>query len=141
MLYLDTSALVKLYLTEAHSADVRKRCDEALFIFTSRLSYVEARSAFARRRREQNLSGVTEEELIDLLNADWQRYRQVDVAESLVHEAGYLAAEYALRAYDAVHLASALQLQERLGRPVAFAAFDASLNRAAKKAGLQLIKG
>ncbi len=139
-IYFDTSALLKLYVTEEYSPVVHQWLAEATTVATSLVSYVEARSALARRRRERTLSGMKEQELVQLLDADWSRYRHVDVTESLVNEAGTLAATHALRTYDAIHLASALELQEKLGRPVTFAAFDQPLNRAAKKVGLRLIK-
>jgi predicted nucleic acid-binding protein len=54
--YLDTSALVKLYVKETGSAAVRAACDRSEALATSRLSYVEAHAAAARRAREGDLS-------------------------------------------------------------------------------------
>jgi len=56
MLYLDTSALVKLYVDEPMSRDLAIAVDEAEAIATSLLAYAEARAAFARARREARLS-------------------------------------------------------------------------------------
>ena len=49
ILYLDTSALVKLYIEERGSEQVHAWVDEAEFICTSRVALPEAMSAFQRR--------------------------------------------------------------------------------------------
>ena len=56
ILYLDTSALVKLYVPEPDSAIMKQLVDIAELPAMSRVSYVEARAAFARKRREQAVS-------------------------------------------------------------------------------------
>ena len=55
-LYLDTSALIKLYFDESGSVDVRKRVQQASMVATSRIAYVETLGAVARKVREGNLS-------------------------------------------------------------------------------------
>ena len=50
-LYLDTSALVKLYVAEHGSATVQAWVDEARRIVTARITYAEARAALAQARR------------------------------------------------------------------------------------------
>ena len=57
ILYLDTSALVKLYVRERGSAQVRAHVNNADVIATSVVAYAEARAAFARLRRERPASG------------------------------------------------------------------------------------
>ena len=51
ILYLDTSALVKLYAEEAGSKIVRQAVADANLIITSPLSYAETRSALDRKGR------------------------------------------------------------------------------------------
>ena len=51
ILYLDTSALVKLYAREVGSAEVKRAVARADLVATSLVAYVEARSAFARKHR------------------------------------------------------------------------------------------
>ena len=48
ILYLDTSALVKLYVREHGSAAVRALVERADVVATSVVAYAEARAAFAR---------------------------------------------------------------------------------------------
>ena len=49
--YLDTSSLVKLYVTEAGSDVIHKLVGEADVVATSVAAYPETRAAFARLRR------------------------------------------------------------------------------------------
>ncbi len=50
-----------------------------------------------------------------------------------------LLVRYQLRAGDAIQLASCLQLQQHLGLPVPFVAYDTRLNEAAQQEGLTLL--
>ena len=51
ILYIDTSALVKLYAKEAGTAEVQRAVAKAEQIATSLIAYVETRSALARKYR------------------------------------------------------------------------------------------
>ncbi len=52
MLFLDTSALAKLYVDEAFSDRVRAAVERASVVVASRISWAEIMSAFARRTLE-----------------------------------------------------------------------------------------
>ena len=56
ILYLDTSALVKLYVVEPHSNKVRKWAEEAEIVATCRIAYPEALSAMNRRFRQKDMT-------------------------------------------------------------------------------------
>jgi predicted nucleic acid-binding protein len=58
--------------------------------------------------------------------------RTIAIDEPLARHAGDLAAEHALRGYDAVHLACALQLR---GDDILLATWDDALNAAARATG------
>ncbi|MGH7231792.1 MAG: type II toxin-antitoxin system VapC family toxin [Nitrospiraceae bacterium] len=136
MLYLDTSALVKLYVDEPMAQAVKAAVGETDAVATSLLAYVEARAAFARARRESRLSLSAYRRVVDAFVEDWSRYITVEVTDALVKEAGQLAASRSLRGYDALHLAAALSLQHRITMPLYFLAFDRQLMAAAKREGL-----
>lgn len=136
-LYLDTSALVKLYVAEEGSPSVRGALDRAAFVATSAIAYVEARAAFVRRRRERRLSARGYRSIIQSLDADWTHYVVVEVTDSLIRESARFAERYGLRAYDAVHLASAAVLRGGLAEPITFASWDLGLEKAARRAGLE----
>lgn len=137
-LYLDTSALVKLYVEEQGRTVLVEAVSEAEIVATSMVAYVEARAAFARRRREGVLAPANYRRFVRDLDGDWSRYLRFEVSEALVRGAGRLAERYRLRAYDAVHLASALVMRDQLGE-VIFACWDSGLNAAARRAGLTLL--
>jgi predicted nucleic acid-binding protein len=133
ILYLDTSSLVKLYVAEAGSEQVRKLVDEADVISTSVVALPETRSAFARLGREGTL---TPEELStirgDLLR-DWESFLKIRVLQRVYERAGDLTEEHGLRGFDALHLASFQEvLSQAGGEAVEFSAFDARLNEAAR---------
>src|SRR5712675_884834 len=54
-LYLDTSSLVKLYVTEAGSDVVRQLVGDASVVATSVVAYTETRASLARLHREGGL--------------------------------------------------------------------------------------
>ena len=60
----------------------------------------------------------------------------VDLTEPLVKRAGALAERHALRGYDAVQLAAALDVRGA-GGEVEFLSFDARLNRAGRRERLR----
>jgi predicted nucleic acid-binding protein len=142
ILYLDTSALVKLYIQEVDAALVRDASDAARFVATSEIAYVELRSALARRLHERGIALSDYRRAIARLQTDWGAILSVALDSPLIRRAGNVAEGYTLRAYDAVHLASALLVAEReenKGRFV-FACWDRNLSAAATRAGLRLLK-
>lgn len=136
ILYLDTSALVKLYVPETDSDTMQQRVETADLPSTSGISYAEARAAFARKRREHTVSTRHYRTIVQDFDNDWETYFIVDVSETLIKRAGQLAEQHALRGYDAVHLASAVIVSEETNQPVRFACFDEKLCRAARRHGL-----
>ena len=138
-LYLDTSALVKLYVEEVGSTLVRKWVHEADVVATSILAYAEARAAFARRRREKQIAPAAYAQILREFEPDWGRYVVLDATDPLIRHAGKLAEVHALGAYDAIHLASAKILKDRVIPPVSFASWDTTLTVAALKEGLNAL--
>jgi predicted nucleic acid-binding protein len=139
ILYLDTSALVKLYVPETDSAMVKQLLDAAEMSSTSRIAYAEARAAFARKRREQAVTLRDYRTIVQDFDNDWESFFIVDVSEALIKRAGQVAETFALRGYDAVHLASAVIVGEQGNQTVRFACFDEKLSRAARRQGLTVL--
>jgi len=137
IVYLDTSALVKLYVEEAGSTAVVTCVERAAAVTTARVSYAEARAAFARYRREGGLTPAGLREVVGSLDAEWGAYDVVEIHEPLVRRAGQLAERHALRGYDAIQLAAALEVRSA-GADVEFASFDGRLNHAAARERLRL---
>ena len=128
---------MKLYVDEAGTPLVQARVEEAEAVLTARITYAEARAAFARHTREGAVSPDALRRIVRELDGEWATYSIVDLTEPLVRLAGTLAERHALRGYDAVHLAAALDVA-RSGAHVEFAAFDRHLNQAARRERLRL---
>jgi predicted nucleic acid-binding protein len=137
ILYLDASALVKLYVEESGSEAVATRLERAEAVVTVRVTYAEARAAFARHRREGGLTVPALRRVVRQLDGEWGTYNVVDVSDPIVRRAGALAERHALRGYDAVQLAAALDLRDA-GADLEFACFDDRLARAASRERLPL---
>lgn len=132
ILYLDTSSLVKLYVAETGSEQVRKLVDEADVISTSVVAFPETRSAFARLAREGTLTPEQLSTIRGDLLRDWESFLKIRVLKRVYERAGDLTEEHGLRGFDALHLASFQEvLSQAGGEAVEFSAFDARLNEAA----------
>ena len=138
ILYLDTSALVKLYVEEPLSQELTVAVADAEAVATSLVAYVESRAAFARARREARLSAQIYRRIEEAFATDWPRYISIEVTDLLVKDAGDLAVTRSLRGYDALHLASAVSLRQQVNTSVTFLAFDRALSLAAKREALTL---
>ena len=136
-LYLDTSALVKLYVKEAHSAHVRRAVERADVVASSRVAYPEARAALARRRREGAFTERGLRSALAALDRDFGSIVVLELSGRLAREAGELAERRALRGFDAVHLVSAIELGRLTGLVPAFLAYDQRLVDAARDEGLE----
>ncbi len=141
ILYLDTSALFKLYVDEAGSDAVHAAVAAAETVAACRIAWAEAMSALARREREVSADQDALEQARQALRTDWPRFLVVDVSQRVVEQAGEFADTFALRGYDSVQLASAYLTQQRVQQPVAFACFDKRLSKAAKILGLAALVG
>ena len=139
ILYLDTSALVKLYAEEEGSDLVRQGVRDSDLIATSLMSYAETRSALSRKSRSREISRTVFTKCKKEFDRDWLRLHRLPVDEPLVRKAGEFAEEHALRALDALHLATVDSFQAALRDKVTFACFDDALNEAAEARGLALL--
>jgi predicted nucleic acid-binding protein len=137
ILFCDTSALIKLYIKEAFSEEIRQQTVAAKGIAVARIAWVEAMSALARRVRENPLDADAIETVRARLRNDWAGFAIVEVTQSLVELAGEYADIFALRGYDSVQLASARQVQEAASEELCFACFDTRLQKAARVLGMQ----
>jgi uncharacterized protein len=101
-------------------------------LVSSQLVYPEARAALAAAARASRIDRSTHVTAVATLDELHAQLRIVAIDEPLARYAGDLAAEYALRGYDAVHLACALQVQ---GDDILLATWDNALNAAARATG------
>lgn len=137
ILYLDTSSLVKLYIEEKHSDNVRKWAEEAEILATCRIAYPEMISALSRRFREGDISKRDLKIVIDEFTRQWHDFAIIEFDEI---EAGRLANKYGLRGLDAIHLSS-LKILKTAHKNInlSFSSFDKKLNEAATKEGFKVL--
>lgn len=115
ILYLDTSALVKLYAEEPGREEAQSAVESARAVAISEIGYVEARSALARKEREGALSEEQHDAAVEQLKSDFREvYLSRPATGGIVASAGEAARRHALRAYDAIHLATALTLRSEV---------------------------
>lgn len=126
---------MKLVVPEPGSADAVALWSASHTVLSSRLLYPEARAAVARATREERLHGRQTADARRLVEALWEEVDRIEVDDDLVREAGDLADAHALRAYDAVHLASILSAAD--AQPVLVSA-DRALTAAADSLGLRV---
>jgi predicted nucleic acid-binding protein len=132
-LYLDTSSLVKLYVTEAGSDIVRHLVSEANVVATSVVAYAETRAALARLRREGMLTASRLASARREFHGQWPTLLTLDATDSLCRTAGEYAEKYGLRGFDSIHLASFAEVARRAGaQNTRFSSFDNRLNIAAR---------
>ena len=139
MLYLDTSALVKLYLDEPGRSAVTAAVATEAIVATQELAYIETHAAFSRAEREGRLTHADLDRLRNEFERDWPSYLVIRVSQPLLEHAVKLVDSFALRAYDAVHLAAAQTLLREAGEAVSFACFDRRLSRAAEVLGMAVV--
>jgi uncharacterized protein len=141
--YLDASALVKRYVNEEGSDWLRVAITpgRSQLLFTSRMTIVEVISAFARRVRDGSLTLEEFASARDLFRGDClDEYQIMPPTIAVVDSASVLLERHPLRAYDAIHLATALGAQQFLADQnypaLTFLSADDRLNQAAAAEGL-----
>lgn len=129
--YFDTSAFLKLILTESGSKraqGVWRSCELAV---SSVVLYAECRAGLAMAGRMDRLADP--DQARQHLDALWPMVGAVIATVEVVERAGEMAEALELQGYDAVHLASA----ELLGdAALVFASADQRQSNAASKLGM-----
>jgi len=140
ILYLDTSAFIKLYVGEPNADVVRSAVAGADQVHAHWIAYPEMRSALARLYRMGRQDAETFGQCKREFERDWELVSPILPDERILRRAGELAERFGLRGYDSVHLAAAESLRVDQGTDfLRFAAFDRILNQSAQEIGLSLL--
>jgi predicted nucleic acid-binding protein len=110
-------------------------------VYVARITLVELVSAITRRQRRGDLTASDAADALTDLRADFASdYLTIEVTAPLVGQAEALAERHALRGYDAVQLAAAVQVNAILvaagGAPLTLISADLDLNIASAAEGL-----
>ena len=141
ILYLDTSALVKRYVKEPFSEAVIAKWQEAEEIVTSSVAYAEAMAAFYRKKRATAFDDEIMENIVSNLQTDWSGFIRIQVTDELNRYVAKALKAYPLRGVDAIHLASAMIIHEKLPVDFLFVCFDHKLTQAAQALGFRTFPG
>ena len=128
LVYLDSSALVKLVVREAESDAVRAWLVEHAATVTSALAVTEVRRAVSRLSPQRGL--------LDRARLVLDGVALLAVNHDILERAVRLAPKE-LRTLDAIHIASALSLGTDL---LAFVSYDDRQGRPPRRAGLPLVR-
>jgi len=134
--YLDTSALAKLYVQEANSDDLDSALIGRRDLLISELALTELTSALARRIREGAIAAATGRRIYQQVLRDVRagEYRLLDLTPATHREAERLLltmGQHApLRAADSMHLAMAALAEAR-----ALVTYDRQMHLAASALG------
>ena len=141
--FFDSSALAKRYISETGSDWVIQTTNLASdnAVFVANITGVEIVSALSRRVRGGKLAAYDALAAISALTGDFSaEYFVTDISFAIAKAAMSLAEKHALRGYDAVQLAVALNINQAnltFGLPqVVFVSADDALNNAAQAESL-----
>jgi len=138
--YLETSALVKLYVREPGTERLLRlvsRTNNHRFAVLT-LSRVEFHSAIRRREREGDIDPVMARGLLNRFGAHMEaKFVKQVINDSVIDLAASLVDHHPLRAYDAVQLAGCLTLRAGSGKDdPTFVSSDRRLIEVAEAEGL-----
>ena len=139
LLYLDTSAWLKLYVEEDGSEAVHAAVEQSEQTCTHLIAYAELRAALAKAQRMNRLTAEQKAVLLPVIEQDWETLNVILPTEMLIKRAGNLADQFGLRGYDSIHLAAAEAISlQIMPQPLVFACFDKHLNESAKLLGMTI---
>lgn len=136
ILYGDTSALLKLYVGEKGSTETLLETTTADQVATSALTRVELEASLYAAVKTGRVAAADLPEIMARLNRDWNGLLVVPIVSALLTEATVLTWRHGLRAGDAVHLASAMRVEQLAGEPITLAVYDEKLWNASVQQGI-----
>ena len=139
IIYCDTSALMKLFVSEQHTEAMQNIAAESTRLVVSQLTWPEMCAGLGLKQRTNQVDTKIALTALERLNTEWPRYSRLAVDEDLMVEAGELALRFGLRAYDSVQLASAQRIHRSLGNNLIFCCFDKQLNAAAAALAINIL--
>ena len=143
--FFDSSALVKRYVRETGTVWVTDILNAPTRnqIYVARITGVEVTSAITRRARSGSLLRDDASAALSLFQYEFSNdFTITEIIPSLINRAMQLAESHALRGYDAVQLAAALDVQSYFSTlsasSLTLVSADVELNTAAVAEGLSV---
>ncbi len=143
--FFDSSAITKKYVREIGTAWIMNffRPKASNRIYIAEIALVEVISALTRRHRGKTISTADFTKVSNRFRRHFAgKFFKTEINLPVIEQAAALAETHALRGYDAVQLASAVNLHSRRQKaglpPLVFVSADDALNIAAQAEGLQI---
>lgn len=136
--YFDTSALVKNYVREAGSSRLRALLGRYGFL-SSAITPIELQSALQRRLRQRDIPLPHYDAILSQVTNDRSYWQLVEAIPLVLHRAEQLTKTESVRTLDAIHIASAMVVQESFPAPIPFVSADERQIAAARSCGLNVI--
>ena len=143
--FCDSSAIVKRYVNENGSNFIDNLADlkSGNVVLLARITRVEVAAAIARRLKNGSITTTDAQNALAAFQHDLtNNYFTVEITPVLLSSATNLATKHALRGYDAVQVAAALEANdERIANglpPLTLVSADTELNNAAQAEGLNV---
>lgn len=129
-LYVDTSALLKRYVSEPDSDLAEHLMMSDPVLVTSRLTEIELRRNLARLLDQEDLLRVRRR-----VQTDLHSFALIELDSATCNQAALIAEQTLCRSLDALHVAAA----RRVGASTTFLTFDIRQGQAARSTGLTVI--
>jgi uncharacterized protein len=137
MRYYDTSAVVKRYIEEPGSPDIRYLMQLDRWPITGAATGAEVPAALGLAVRSGRLAQAEGRRALAAFWSDWRSdYAITSLDHELAFRAGEAAWSLGLRGYDAAHLATGVWLAEQAGQALTLVTYDRQMCRAARQLGL-----
>ena len=137
--YLDSSVLVKRYVREPGSAEINRTLSGHEPMFVSAIAWPECLAAFSRKLHDGTLSERSHRRVCDAFVAEWESLNEIQLSRDVQQIVRDLLPRAPVRGMDAVHLASAIWAERRIGTSVVFHCADLKLAGAARERGLDVV--
>jgi len=137
--YLDSSALVKRYVKEPGSREMKRLFGGGEALLVSAIGWAECLAALSRKRHDGTLSVRSHDRACEALSDEWKSMNEIAVTSEIHQSVRDLLSQTPLRGMDAIHLASALWAERRLEESLPFYCSDRKLAAAARALGFAVV--
>lgn len=137
--YFDTSVLVKRYVRERGTLEVRRLLPRYK-VLSSSITPVELVSALSRRYAQKELSERDYISIVSRIKQDRAYWELVEIAPAVLAKAEEIVLKVKVRTLDSIHIASAVIFLESTARSLLFVTSDDRQLEAAQECGLEVIR-
>ena len=135
-LFFDSSALLKRYLNEKGTNEVKKLFEEADKVFVSAITQIECASSLKRLLSTSYINKTEYEQLNIEMSIDFPFFETISFDEDTKHAALKVVDKYPMKALDTIQLATLICVANQIE---SFVVCDQKLKKYALKEGFKII--